>query len=124
MEDFKAPAVPLLLTDPYFSIWSFADTLYDDSPRHWTGARNSMVGMVKYGDKIYRFMGKLSDSSNFYYCEPEIIPQKSVDIKPTQTKYTFENNDLILEVNFISPLLTDDLLLLSRPVTYITYKIK
>ncbi len=123
MEDFKAPAVPLLLQDPYFSIWSFADTLYDDSTRHWTGARNSMVGMVKYDNKVYRFMGKLSDSSRFYYCEPDVIPQKSMEIKPTKTKYIFENNEFTLEINFITPLIADDLLLFSRPVSYITYKI-
>lgn len=123
MENFKAPAVPLFVNDPYFSIWSFTDVLYEDSPRHWTGARNSMVGMVKYDNKVYRFLGKVSDCSGFYYCEPDIIPQKSVEIKPTQTKYIFENNEIALEINFISPLIADDLLLLSRPVSYITYKI-
>ena len=69
MENFKAPAVPLFVNDPYFSIWSFADTLYEDSPRHWTGARNSMVGMVKYDNKVYRFLGNVSDCSEFYYCK-------------------------------------------------------
>lgn len=123
MDDFRVPAVPLILNDPYFSIWSFGDELYCDSPRHWTGARNSMVGMVKYDSKVYRFMGKVSDCSNFYYCEPDVIPQKSVEVKPTGTKYTFENSEFVLEVNFLSPLLADDLLLLSRPVSYIEYKV-
>ncbi|MBT1701803.1 glutaminase family protein [Chryseosolibacter indicus] len=49
--------------------------------------------------------------------------QKSVSISATQTFYEFECGDVDLKVKFISPLLPDDLNLLSRPVNYITYEV-
>lgn len=51
MKKFRPAAVPIATIDPYFNMWSFADCLYDDDTRHWTGARNSMVGMIKNGKK-------------------------------------------------------------------------
>jgi Domain of unknown function (DUF4965)/Domain of unknown function (DUF5127)/Domain of unknown function (DUF1793)/Domain of unknown function (DUF4964) len=50
--------------------------------------------------------------------------QKTAQVLPTQTWYTFECGPVNLEVIFTSPLLTDDLYLLSRPVNYITWQVK
>jgi hypothetical protein len=48
--------------------------------------------------------------------------QKSVKITATQTKYDFTCGPVELHVEFVSPLLMDDLDLLSRPVNYINYE--
>lgn len=123
MKKLHSPAVPLLTIDPYFSIWSCADKLYDDETRHWTGACHSMVGMIRYEGKTYRFMGMTVPYNAHYYCEPDILPQTEVNIYPTRTEYKFENDDLILTISFISPLIMSDLMLMSRPATYIKYDI-
>lgn len=119
----RYPAVPLLNIDPYFNIWSFSDCLTDDTTRHWTGVSNSMTGMIKYNSKVYRFMGKCAIDGRYYYCEPEVLPQTDVEVFPTKTVCSFENDDLALTVTFISPLIADNMLLMARPVSYIEYKI-
>ena len=49
------------------------------------------------------------------------IKQTGLKVTPTSTIYTFENALLKLTLTFTTPLLLDDLVLASRPVSYIRY---
>lgn len=49
--------------------------------------------------------------------------QRSVHVLPTQTYYVFECGPALLDLVFTSPLLMDDLDLLSTPVNYISYQV-
>ncbi|MFC4597673.1 glutaminase domain-containing protein [Cohnella hongkongensis] len=120
---FRPSAVPLITVDPYFSIWSFADCLYDDHTRHWTGQRNGMLGLLKVDGEAYRFMGKVEAFGERYYAEPQALPQIKLEVKPLTTIYTFANEQVELTLRFFTPLLPDRLALLSRPASYIEYDI-
>ena len=53
-----------------------------------------------------------------------VAVQKSANVLPTQTYYTFECGPVQLDMIFTSPLLLDDLDLMSTPVNYISYQVQ
>jgi hypothetical protein len=111
----RPPAVPLVVHDPYFSIWSCADKLTDDWPRHWTGRINAMCSMVRIDGKPYRLMG----------VQPADVPaaeQTGIAVLPTHTAYMFKAGDVALALVFEYPALPHDLDVLSRPVTYVEWR--
>ena len=55
--DLRLPSVPLLVSDPYFSIWSPYDRLTDGCPAHWTADEKPLEGMLRVDGVTYRFMG-------------------------------------------------------------------
>ena len=123
MKKFRAPAVPLLTNDPFFSVWSFDDKLYDNATRHWSGIKQNLLGLVSVDGETYRFMG-LTFSNNKYDVDPiKNIEQISVDIMPYQTIYKFGNEKIELCVKFTTPLFLDDLDVMSRTVSYIDYNV-
>ena len=111
------PAVPLVTHDPYFSVWSTSDKLTDSWTTHWTGANNAMCSLIQIDGKCFRVMGP----------RPEGVPaleQKSVTVLPTRSIYTFAGSGIELTIEFLSPLLTEDVNILTRPASYITYSLK
>jgi len=111
----RPPAVPLVACDPYFSIWSHADRLTDAPTRHWTGRPHRLTSLVRLDGKVYRLMGD----------EPaSVSPLKQVglEVLPTRTIYSFEGAGLRLTLTFMTAALPEDLMVLSRPLTYLSWE--
>jgi hypothetical protein len=110
----RPPATPLITHDPYFSLWSTTDHLTDSPTKHWTGHVQPLTSLIRIDGKPYRIMG--SDPRNV-----PALPQTAMQLTPTHTRYTFAGAGLEVELSFFTPAFLDDLDLLSRPVTYITW---
>lgn len=105
----RAPAIPLITVDPYFSVWS-KDNINDKFPEHWTGSRNAMLGFVTVDGEKYRFLGKSDDKA---------LKQTDCKIDALSSLFVFEGAGIRLKVCFTTPLLIDSLYYSSRPVSYI-----
>jgi hypothetical protein len=53
----RLPSVPLVVSDPYFSIWSPYDRLNEGTPAHWTDNEKPLEGLLRVDGKTYRFLG-------------------------------------------------------------------
>src|SRR6476646_5640410 len=111
----RPPAVPLVTCDPYLSVWSFNDRLNDADTHHWTGKPHTLMSLVRIDGKSYRLAG----------AQPANVPameQTGLEVLPTRTIYTFAGDSVRLTLTFMTPMLPDDLDVLSRPLTYVTWQ--
>lgn len=113
-QTLRPPSVPLVACDPYFSIWSPADKLTDTDTTHWTGKPQRLTSLVRIDGKSFRIMGAQPD-------DVPALPQTSLQVLPTRTIYTFDGAGVHLTLTFMNADLPDDIDLLSRPVTYLTW---
>lgn len=113
----RPPALPLVVHDPYFSIWSDADRLTDGPTRHWTGVPQQFNGLVRVDGKAYRYLGD-ADSS------VPALEETSRTVTPTRTIVSLQSPEIQLDLTFLTPEFPDDLKVLARPVTYLTWDVK
>ncbi len=105
----RAPSIPLITVDPYFSVWTH-DRLNDRFPTHWTGARNAMLGTVTVDGARFRFLGRSDDAA---------LEQVSLDMDVFSTTAVFRGAGIELTAVFSTPILVTDLYYASRPVSYL-----
>jgi len=115
--EFRPPAVPLVASNPFLSIWSESDTLNGDVTRHWTHHEHSLVSLIRVDGKTYRLMGiDPADAPEF--------TQTGLKVTPTRSIYDFEDMGVHVTLTFMTPALPHDLNILTRPVTYLTWNVK
>ena len=110
----RPPATPLIAHDPYFSIWSTSDKLTESPTKHWTGHNEPLNSIIRVDGKPFRLMG--TDPRNTPAAE-----QTGSELTPTHTRYQFAAGGVVVELAFFTPAFLNDLDLLSRPVTYLSW---
>jgi hypothetical protein len=108
----RPPAIPLVTHDPYFSVWCPADRLTDAWSTHWTGARMALAIAAQIDGRAWRLVGGDADGTT-------AATQLDLALTATRTIARLQAGPVEVELEFLSPLLVDDLELLSRPVTYV-----
>lgn len=109
----RAPSYPLITIDPYFSVWSPADCPTDTDTTHWTGKPITLSVVANVDGNDYRLIGK---------CDADTIPAANmiaVDCNAFSTIYTYSINGAKITLKFTSPIIPDDLYMLSRPISYL-----
>ncbi|MGA2033566.1 MAG: DUF5127 domain-containing protein [Thermoguttaceae bacterium] len=114
---FRPPAVPLVANSPYLSIWSEADRLTDDATRHWTRREHALLSLIRVDGKAYRLMGNVPK-------QVPALPQVALQVLPTRSIYQFENAQVRVTLTFMTAMLPDDLEVLARPLSYITWQVR
>jgi hypothetical protein len=116
-DSLRAPATPLIVHDPYFSIWSMSNRLTDGPTRHWTGVSQPINGIIRVDGKSYRYLGNADDSI-------PALDETHREITPTRTIVTLADDQVELELCFFTPAFPDDIRVMARPVTYLTWTVK
>ncbi|HOK09220.1 MAG TPA: DUF4965 domain-containing protein [Candidatus Hydrogenedens sp.] len=114
--NFRPPAIPLVVHDPYTSIWSFSDTLTEQWSNHWTGKTRTMVGLLIVDGKLYRFIGPPEVGG-------EAIQTKSCQVYPTRTIYQYEGAGVAFKLTFITPMLAENFRWLTAPISYVEFEL-
>lgn len=111
--NFRYPAVPLVTHSPYFNLWSLDDVPNRKPTCHWTGKPQPFTGIVEIGGASYHILG-LGPGT----------PMKTVTVtvEACATVYVLECPQARVTMKFLSPLLLDDLRVLSRPVTFLSVR--
>ncbi|MBR4767362.1 MAG: DUF4965 domain-containing protein, partial [Lachnospiraceae bacterium] len=104
------PAVPLFTHDPYFSVWDVSPIPTAADPHHWAGRELPFRFGVTVDGVEMRFFGRSGKK-----------PMKitSVKVTPLSALYRFEEAGIAVNAKFTSPLLLDDLDILSTPISYL-----
>ena len=97
-----------------------SDLLTDQPTKHWTGSEQAMTGLILIDGSVFRFMG-----GQIRWAGPIApLPQVSREVTPTRTMYGFEGQGIHLDLTFLTPALPEDLDVLSRPLTYVSFDVR
>ena len=115
-DTFRPPAVPLVVQDPYVSIWSAATTLTESWTQFWDGSTTALAAAALVDGTCYRLMGPPNPGS---VCPGNAATQEALVVNATRTEYTFRAGGARVALRFRTPALLDDLDALALPLTFV-----
>jgi len=112
---FRPPAVPLAVSSPFFSIWSFGTNLATQT-LHWHGNPATLDSLIRIDNKTFVLMGASTFGTT---CIQELPIVSSLT-----TRYNLTcNNQVDISLHFTTPALPTDAVTSSRGGTYINWYI-
>ena len=111
----RLPAIPLIASDPYFSIWMPDDSMAAVDTIHWSGAVKPVRMVITIDGRRVSFLGHNQDYESRLQ---ELI------VTPTKTRFVSESDGVQLEAEFVTPALPDDPDLMSMPVTLLSLALR
>ncbi|MCQ2421289.1 MAG: DUF4965 domain-containing protein [Clostridia bacterium] len=110
----RLPAYPIITHDPFFSLWQTSDYPTAEDLSHWDGTKKTIRGTIEIDGISRRFFGRTGKQA-----------MKLLDtvVTPLSTSYILEDLGVRLSLSFTSPLLPDDLDILSAPITFMNMEV-
>jgi hypothetical protein len=86
----RLPAVPLIVNDPYLSIWSSYNKLTDGPTNYWysSDVQKPIDGLLRVDGKVYRFMG----AQNQYILGNAVVPMADEEAWTAQVTHTTQSS--------------------------------
>jgi hypothetical protein len=95
------------------------DALTDMPTKHWSESMQPVTGLARIDGHVYRWMG--ASMRRYRLPAVDAMQQTSVEVTPLHSKYRFTATGVELQVTFFTPLFPQDMDVMSRPVTYLTW---
>ena len=97
----RAPAVPLLVRDPYLNVWIDGDRPAEVQPRTWNGQPFPLGIAARIDRAGYRLVGTEPAGAT-------PLSPTSVEIRPSRTSYHYDVGGVTVTASFITPALPTD----------------
>lgn len=110
----RIPSIPLIASDPYFSIWMPADDFTSADTVHWAGFEKPVRASLSVNGETARLIG----TGNAPAAQLDAL-----EVLPTRTVFAESFSGVTVETCFATPALPDDFDLLSMPVTLATFRL-
>lgn len=91
----RLPSVPLIMNDPFFSIWSPFDKLTDGTTRHWSDQQMAIDGLLRVDGTTYRFMGREKE-----HLFQSVVPMADEEAWQAQVTYDKQGSTAWVATNF------------------------
>ncbi|HEY2515172.1 MAG TPA: DUF4965 domain-containing protein [Polyangiaceae bacterium] len=110
----RPPAAPLIVRNPYLSVWSPADASNGAWSSHWNGSVKAFTGIARIDGTAYVFLGV---PTGIGATTAMSLVQRAMT--PTKTEYVYGGGGVELTVDFLSPVEVGDLKRQSEPLGYV-----
>ena len=110
---FRPPAVPLAVSSPFFSIWSFSASELATQTLFWHGEPATLDSLLRVDNVTYTLMGAAA--------HPPATQLGYPLVEALTTTYTFLAGGVLANLSFTTPQLPGNWEALSRQATYVEW---